>query len=75
MRKTGSGAPAAAPKAATPAPGGGLLKYCYKHGYQRSHLGAECFILKRDINHLYDAQHLAAMDHNNPPEGNPVGKG
>ena len=36
MRRTGSSAPAAAPKAATPAPGGGPLKYCYKHGYLRS---------------------------------------
>jgi hypothetical protein len=74
MRRTGSSAPAAAPKAATPAPGGGPLKYCYKHGYQRSHAGADCFVLKRDTQ-LYDAQHLAATDHNNPPGGNPVRKG
>jgi hypothetical protein len=74
MRRTGSSAPAASPKAATPAPGGGPLKYCYKHGYQRSHAGADCFVLKRDTQ-LYDAQHLAATDHNNPPGGNPVRKG
>jgi hypothetical protein len=74
MRRTGGSAPAPAPRSAIPAPGGGPLKYCYKHGYQRSHLGADCFVLKRDT-HLYDAQHLAATDHNNPPGGNPVRKG
>lgn len=74
MRRTGGSTPAAAPKTSTSAPGGGPLKYCYKHGYQRSHLGADCFVLKRDT-HLYDAQHLAATDHNNPPGGNPVRKG
>jgi hypothetical protein len=76
MRRTGGSAPAAAP---TPvpqvaAPGGRPLKYCYKHGYQRTHAGADCFVMKRDTT-LYNAQHLAATDHNNPPGGNPVRKG
>jgi hypothetical protein len=76
MRRTGGSAPAQAPvpKPANPAIGGQPIKYCYKHGYQRSHAGADCFVLKRDT-HLYDAQHLAATDHNNPPGGNPIRKG
>ena len=74
MRRTGGSVPSAVPKAAIPAPGGGPLKYCYKHGYQRSHTGADCVVLKRDT-HLYDAQHLAATDHNNPTGGNPIRKG
>ena len=74
MRRT-SGAPASAPKTVNPvAGGGGPLKYCYKHGYQKSHIGADCFVLKKDTQ-LYAAQHLAATDHNNPPGGNPVRKG
>ena len=65
MRRTGGSAPTAAPKVASPAAGGGPLKYCYKHAYQRSHAGADYFVLKRDT-HLYDAQHLVATNNNNP---------
>ena len=52
----------------------GPLKYCYKHGYQHSHLGAACLVLQGNPQ-LYTPQHLAATDHLNPAGGNPVSRG
>ena len=52
----------------------GPLKYCYKHGYQRSHAGAACLFLNGNPQ-LYNAQHLAATDHLTPAGGNPTSRG
>ena len=45
-------------------------KYCYIHGYQKSHIGADCNVLKANAQKQYTAQHLAATDHLNPAGGN-----
>ena len=40
-------------------------KYCYGHGYQKSHIGTDCNVLiKANAQRQYTAQqHLAATDH------------
>jgi len=45
-------------------------KYCYIHGYQKSHIGVDCNVLKANAQKQYTAQHLAATDHLNPAGGN-----
>jgi len=45
-------------------------KYCYVHGYQRSHIGTDCNVLKANAQKQYTAQHLAATDHLTPAGGN-----
>jgi len=49
----------------------GHNKYCYVHGYQKSHIGADCNVLKANAQKQYTAQHLAATDHLTPAGGNP----
>ena len=50
-------------------------KYCYVHGYQKSHIGADCNVLKANAQKQYTAQHLAATDHLTPAGGNPNVRG
>ena len=50
-------------------------KYCYIHGYQKSHSGADCNVLKANAQKQYTAQHLAATDHLSPAGGNPNVRG
>jgi len=50
-------------------------KYCYIHGYQKSHIGADCNVLKANAQKQYTAQHLAATDHLNPAGGKPNVRG
>ena len=49
-------------------------KYCYVHGYQKSHTGAECNVLKANTQ-KYSAQHLAATDHLTVAGGNSTVRG
>jgi len=55
-------------------PNRGPLKYCYKHGYQHSHIGAVCKVLLGSPL-VYTAQHLTAKDHLIPAGGNPTVQG
>ncbi len=50
-------------------------KYCYIHGYQKSHSGADCNVLKANAQKQYTAQHLAATDHLSLAGGNPNVRG
>jgi hypothetical protein len=51
-------------------------KYCYIHGYQKSHTGADCNVLKANAQQQYNTpQHLAATDHHHPAGGNPNVRG
>lgn len=61
------------PSPAPPA-GGSTLKYCHKHGYQKSHAGTDCVVMKAQPT-KYMAQHLSAKDHLTPPGGNPTNRG
>jgi hypothetical protein len=67
-KKNGVPRPRSAPK-----PAG--QKYCYIHGYQKSHTGADCNVLKANAQQQYTAQHLAATDHHHPAGGNPNVRG
>lgn len=63
------------PPSATPQPvGGSVLKYCHKHGYQKSHGGTDCLVMKGNPTQ-YTAQYLSAKDHLTPPGGNPTNRG
>ena len=67
-KKNGVPRPRSAPK-----PAG--QKYCYIHGYQKSHTGAECNVLKANAQQQYTPQHLAATDHHHLAGGNPNARG
>ena len=67
-KKNGVPRPRSAPK-----PAG--QKYCYIHGYQKSHTGADCNVLKANAQQQYTAQHLAATNHHHPAGGNPNVRG
>ncbi len=68
-KKNGVTRPRSAPKPAGP-------KYCYIHdGYQKSHTGADCNVLKANAQQHYTPQHLTATDHHHPAGGNPNVRG
>ena len=50
------------------------LMYCYKHGYQRTHAGKNCKLMKANPL-LYQGPQLNATDHHNPAGGNTVSRG
>jgi hypothetical protein len=63
------------PSATVPPPAGGsVLKYCHKHGYQKTHAGATCMVMTGNPTR-YTAQHLSATDPLTPPGGNPTVRG
>ena len=67
--------PSTAPTTAAPPPlGGSAPKYCHKHGYQKSHAGTDCLVMKGNPAQ-YTVQHLSAKDHLTPPGGNPTNRG
>ena len=67
-KKNGVPRPRSAPK-----PTG--QKYCYIHGFQKSHIDADCNVLKANAQQQYTAQHFAATDYEHPAGGNPNVRG
>ena len=57
-----------------PPAAGATLQYCHKHGYQKSHAGTDCVVM-RGQPAKYTALHLSARDHLTPPGGNPTNRG
>ena len=74
LLKRQRGTSTASTYAAPPPVGGSLLKYCHKHGYQKSHAGTDCLVMKGSPTQ-YTAHHLSAKDPLSPPGGNPSNRG
>jgi len=66
--------PGVPPATVPPPAGGSVLKYCHKHGYQKTHTCATCKVMTGNPT-LYTAQHLSAKDPLTPPGGNTAIRG
>ena len=66
--------PVVPPATVPPPTGGSVLKYCHKHGYQKTHTGATCKVMTGNPT-LYTAQQLSAKDPLTPPGGNTAIRG
>ena len=74
LQKRHRGLTSTVPNPVVPPSGSSALKYCHKHGYQKTHAGTACMVMKNNPTQ-YTAQHLSATDPSTPPGGNSTIRG